>query len=114
MLLLVGVGLVEMLIPIVTKARLDSICHSFSEQMALNQSFSPEIEEALLHSLDRAGLTEIRIEAEDMGALKRGDRANFAIFGELPGRRLVSWHGFEPQTFAYRYERSIICRKILN
>lgn len=107
-------ALFEMLMPVVTKARLDTICASFSEQMALSQSFNASEEAELVQLLSDAGLITAEVEAEPMTTMKRGDRARFVVTGEIKGRLLNTWMAFNDHRYAYRFERFVICRKILN
>ena len=109
-----GVALIEMLMPIVTKARLDTICASFSEQMALNQGFGPSDKQALTDLLKEAGLNAIEVNADPMETMKRGERAKFLVTGEIKGRFMTAWLGFSERRYWYHFERFVVCRKILN
>gem|GEM_PF-2782020 len=109
-----GIALLEMLMPVVTKARLDTICASFSEQMAISQTFEASNQAELVQKLNDAGLTAVEVDAEPMAALKRGDRARFLVTGEIKGRLLSAWMAFSDRRYAYQFERFVVCRKILN
>ena len=109
-----GMALLEMLMPVVTKARLDTICASFSEQMAISQTFEASNQADLVQQLNNAGLTAVEVNADPMAALKRGDRARFLVTGEIKGRLLSAWMAFSDRRYAYQFERFVICRKILN
>lgn len=109
-----GMALLEMLMPVVTKAKLDTICASFSEQMALSQTLEASDELELLQLLNEAGLIEAEVAADSMIALKRGERARFLVTGEIQGRQMTSWLGFVDRRYAYQFERFVVCRKILN
>lgn len=114
MLLMMGIALIELIIPMATKAKLDTLCASFSEQAALQQAFSEENESDLESALSEAGLMAIDITVETLSTLKRGDRALFSVSGTILGRRLMQWNDFETHVYPYQFKRAIVCRKILN
>ncbi len=109
-----GVALFDLLTPVVTKARLDTICASFSEQMALNQSFSTSNETELVSLLVAGGLMDVDVSVDPIENLKRGEKAEFSVSGEIPGRLMTTWMGFSDHRYTYHFERFVICRKILN
>jgi len=109
-----GMALFEMLMPVVTKARLDTICASFSEQMALNQTLEASDEAELVRLLNVAGLITVEVDADPMATLKRGERARFLVTGEIKGRLLTAWLTFSDRRYTYQFERFVVCRKILN
>ncbi|SCZ76644.1 hypothetical protein [Acidaminobacter hydrogenoformans] len=109
-----GVALFELLTPVVTKARLDTICASFSEQMALNQSFADADEVELASLLVGAGLDVVEVSVDSIENLKRGEKAKFLVEGEISGRLMTNWISFNDHRYIYRFERFVVCRKILN
>ena len=112
--LFTGVAFIEMMLPVITKAKLDTICASYSEQMAISQVFSSHSREDLLKAVQEAGLEDARVETEDLAALKRGERARFFVQGQVPARIFTSWLGFGERRYPYQFERFIVCRFILN
>lgn len=114
MILVIGIMLIELLVPVVILSKLDAIGSNYSEQVALLQDFSPEMIIEMEATLSEAGLIEIDITLEPLSTLKRGERAMFIIKGAIKGKRLFHWSFFETHYYRYQFERSILCKNILN